>query len=381
MVNADGDWVVAEPDKASWDQYQAKAKVSAAAQEAAAAGDKELQSRGLECPVDKRLFVEPTLTPCCSTTFCHDCINNALLENDLRCPHCATENILIDDLKVDTDMVAKIESFEKEGKAAAAQRRKSKSPSNEDEPERETTSTASQDERPRSRGLAKPSTPSSDTQATRQTKKRPADIELSNDRKKRSPSFTTAQKTAITNTENPASTTQIPKAPQSNAGNNQHNIPNSNSSFSGINPMMFPTTNPFMPMPMPMPMPMTMAPNMGGMPQMFDHMFMSNGAFNNMNPMFNPNFPQQPMSMGGQPFPHGMMPNMGFGQQNSPSAQNLMGTSNNGFAQGLGRGMPQFKNQQRNTNEEDSAYFRNPVNPHRHQGRRNMSRPADFRDI
>ena len=46
-----------------------------------------------------------------------------------------------------------------------------------------------------------------------------------------------------------------------------------------------------------------------------------------------------------------------------------------------------FANQQRSTlgqkppNSEESAYFRQPVNPHRHQGRRNIPRPADYREI
>ncbi|KAF3058296.1 putative RING finger protein P8B7.15c [Daldinia childiae] len=47
MVNADGEFVIAEPDKASWEQYQAKTKSSSAAQKAASAGDKDLEEKGL----------------------------------------------------------------------------------------------------------------------------------------------------------------------------------------------------------------------------------------------------------------------------------------------------------------------------------------------
>lgn len=114
MVNAEGDWVIAEPDQASWDNYQAKAKASAAAREAAALGSKELQQRGLECSIDKRLFVEPTKTPCCQTTYCLECITNALLENDLCCPNCSADNILIDNLEQDNEMGFKVRNYEKE---------------------------------------------------------------------------------------------------------------------------------------------------------------------------------------------------------------------------------------------------------------------------
>ncbi len=54
MVNADGEYVIAEPDKASWEQFQAKAKSNATAQKMASQGDKEVQERGLECSIDQR---------------------------------------------------------------------------------------------------------------------------------------------------------------------------------------------------------------------------------------------------------------------------------------------------------------------------------------
>ena len=106
MVNADGEFVVAEPDKASWEQYQAKTRVSAAALEAAAAGSKELQERGLECSIDKRLFLEPVKAPCCGKTYCNECITTQLIESDLICPGCSTESVLIDNLVPDDEMNA-----------------------------------------------------------------------------------------------------------------------------------------------------------------------------------------------------------------------------------------------------------------------------------
>ncbi|KAK2681345.1 hypothetical protein RAB80_003138 [Fusarium oxysporum f. sp. vasinfectum] len=87
MVNAEGDFVIAEPDKASWEQFQAKAKSSSTAN-APLAENKEIQEQGLECSIDKKMFIEPMKTPCCQKTFCNDCITNALIESDFVCPAC-----------------------------------------------------------------------------------------------------------------------------------------------------------------------------------------------------------------------------------------------------------------------------------------------------
>ena len=116
MVNADGDFVIAKPDKAAWELYQEKAKASAAAAAEAAAAEysKELQARGLECPIDKRMFLEPTKTPCCQKTYCNDCITNALIESDFVCPNCATEGVLLDNLSLDEESVSKIKTYEAE---------------------------------------------------------------------------------------------------------------------------------------------------------------------------------------------------------------------------------------------------------------------------
>ena len=118
MVDADGNHVVAVPDMAAWQQYQEKAKAAAANKEVVSQGSKELQERGLECSIDKRLFVDPVKTPCCKMTYCNECIDNALSDHDLVCPNCSTENVLIDELQPDDEMNAKIKAYldEKDGK-------------------------------------------------------------------------------------------------------------------------------------------------------------------------------------------------------------------------------------------------------------------------
>ena len=130
MLNAEGEFVVFEPDKASWEKFQAQTKSSAAAQEAASLESKDLEDRGLACPLDKRMFVEPMKTPCCEKTYCNDCIVNALIESDFVCPGCQSEGILIDDLKPDEEMAAKTKEYseEKNKSKKAQENAKAKSP-------------------------------------------------------------------------------------------------------------------------------------------------------------------------------------------------------------------------------------------------------------
>jgi len=48
---------------------------------------------------------------------------------------------------------------------------------------------------------------------------------------------------------------------------------------------------------------------------------------------------------------------------------------------GYHSGPPKFAAQQQQ-NEEDDAYFRKPVNPHRHQNRqKRVLRPSDYREL
>lgn len=387
MINADGEWVIAEPDKASWDQYQARARISAAAQEAAARGNKELQERGLECSIDKRLFVEPSKTPCCQTTYCLECITNALLENDLRCPRCNTENILLDDLKPDKQMVQRIQEYENEQQSSQSPEG-AKSPGSGMSGEKTTLKKESTEERQATPKPAVESPLKSKITATEArdgstsppsvakdncSKKRPADSPLENTRTQPPPGTEATKQRSQMPTSNNANPSFTPSA--GNAGLAQT-----------VGPMGVPAPNNLMNMPMrtmpSMPsMPVAMGPYT---PMTMMNPFMA-GSNGNWNGMWNAGFPQQPFNMVGGAFPNAMS-NGPFG------APNMQMPMNNGYpnsagmnANGSGRGT--FSNQQRNhfagskANEEDSPYFRKPVNPHRHQARRNVSRPADYREI
>ncbi|KAL8762502.1 MAG: hypothetical protein Q9184_001502 [Pyrenodesmia sp. 2 TL-2023] len=383
MINADGDWVIAEPDQASWDQYQARAKVSAAAREVAARGNKVLQEKGLECSIDKRLFVEPSKTPCCQTTFCLECITNALLENDLRCPQCNTENILLDDLKPDEQMLGRIRDYEQEqqsskspeavksfGKDTDNESSRSKQESAEEvkASPKATASSPSQNPKAAATETSNITTTTTTVSASSVSKKRPAGSELINTRTPTPPGAKATKQAAYMSTI---------KA-----------IPSFSSSLGslGLNqttgPVGMPGLNPFMSSPMGMMPPMPMGLGAFNPMNMMNPMMSGN---NNWNGMWNNNVAQQPFGMPGGAFLNGM-PNGGFGGQNMQMPMNNNYASSNGMnSNGSGRGT--FANQQRNhfagqkANEEDSPYFRKPVNPHRHQARRNVNRPADYREI
>lgn len=370
MVNADGDFVIAKPDKAAWELYQEKAKASAtaAAEAAAAEAGKELQARGLECPIDKRMFLEPTKTPCCQRTYCNDCITNALIESDFVCPGCASEGVLLDNLAVDDQAVAKIKAYETE--KAESKKEKEKHAADESRAANEEPNTAGPTTvrqksasppgettpAPSKKRALEADTPDAEPGSSESAKKQKADH--------KEPSTEPSESQGKDAT--PASMPQpqmfdpgymqsqgMPAMPFSNAG-----FPNG---MNFMNPMGMPPGNGF-PMDQmwnPMNM-MNFNPLQNGMYGGFNGS-MSNGygAPNMYNGGNMPMFPMGPMA-------GSMQPNPGFDQ---------------------GAGMGHFSNQQRTAfstpfaKEEDTPYFRQPVNPQRQQARHRRVRPSDYREL
>ncbi|OKL55734.1 hypothetical protein UA08_09112 [Talaromyces atroroseus] len=385
MVNADGDFVIAQPDKASWELYQEKAKASAAAaaEAAAAEGSKQLQARGLECPIDKRMFLEPTKTPCCNRTYCNDCITNALIESDFICPGCSTEGVLLDNLSVDDEAAAKIKAFEAEKAEEKREKEKQeevKESVENDEPEPEDTSV-----KPATTTTVAVSSPSiQSTTSASQNKKRTAEDEPE-----------------VDNSERPDSSTSFKKQ---KADDKEEDVQTQNATFESNNMANM------MPFPVNQQMPFTNSafpqPH-GVMPMPFDNSFMAAGGMNMMNPMMMPmnnafqnqgfnNWNQ--MAANNFSFPvngmfgdGAMMPGNNFGQLNAFNPMQMGQTGaymppQSGYQQ-QGMGMNSFSNQQRNNykaagaRDDDSPYFRQPVNPHRHQARQRRIRPSDYREL
>jgi len=107
MVTPDGGYVVAQADSATWEKQRAKAKGLSEND----VRENAVTDPALACPIDSKLFREATKTPCCSTTYCEDCIQTHLLEHDFVCPNCTTRIGSLDRLEPDTEMRRKVKEY------------------------------------------------------------------------------------------------------------------------------------------------------------------------------------------------------------------------------------------------------------------------------
>ena len=443
MIDADGNRVMVMPDTASWEKFEARHKASAAKKQEDEKVDQELQELGFDCPIDHRLFVVPTKTPCCSKTYCHGCIEDALVNNDLACPNCGTENVLIDDLLPDTEIALKIKAWQDEkvaeakakevaAAAAAAEKRaddiaadkvvESIETSAEDEHKEDSTDKKEKkDESAQSpkieielvdnrdasvKPTKSPSPAISTTSANSKargsstgstSKKRPAEQDLKNDRIPTAPAAMRKQ------AEQNKSVDDIDaKFLEDMQKLSQGQLTQGVAPMGFPNPMAFPAQNGMMGMPnmmgmpimtsMPMNMPNAMAmgnmnpmmgmPNMMGMPGMQNPMAMQANGWAGMGTGAQMGFQQQNGNYGTQYNNQGWQNpqqqwnnnNNQLGQQPGAYGQagNFAGNQNgNNFQAG-------FNAQQ--AHGSDSPYFRQPVNPFRHQKQKRM-RPSDYREL
>lgn len=387
MVNAEGEFVIAEPDRASWEQFQAKTKSSAAAQRAAALGDKKLQDLGLECSIDKRMFIDPMKTPCCEKTYCNDCITNALIESDFTCPGCGMDEVLIDNLKPDEEMSSKVRAFVDEASTKKVKDR-SKSPNvNSEDVEKTDSEPFGSMEKPNSPRRPEPAkSPSPEAESEKPVidgisvvpaspKKRPADNMLENPKIPKAPKAMQQQEAQRQ--------TQLQQQALAHSMSQMVGFPNMSNMGYDMSSQQFGPSGFAMSM-----NGVNLMNSYGmGMPNM-SMASMGNGT-SMMNPMMGLNgFPMNGlmgMGMGAEVFG-------GIGYGSNIGGIGMTMTSNgangaNGVVAGLNGVTGSFPNQQKTvfaapmTNEEDNAYFRKPVNPHRHQGRQRRARPSDYREL
>ncbi|KAF1979747.1 DWNN-domain-containing protein [Bimuria novae-zelandiae CBS 107.79] len=335
MLNAEGEYVQVMTDTKTWEKFQEKANAAKAHAAEADAVNKEAEKRGLACPIDKRMFVEPVKTPCCSKTYCHECIENALADDDLVCPGCGTENVLIDELAPDDEMVQKVKAYQ----AEKAQEKAEKEQAAKEEAE----------------AAAKPSTSNNeDTNSvppTDETTK--AGTPVTNDNGSDSDTSATSKKRKEPPTEIKPPT--APKAMRQQKEQQQRQAVDSTDSLiknfqADMEQMFKPGANANLPVCMPMQanpmMAMANAPNMMGMP--------------GFNPMMNGNWNNG----------YGQFPNqMGYGG-------NMNQGWNNGFPNNMGYG--NMANQMNGMNNMNDAYERKPLNPHRAQNKHRKARAPDF---
>lgn len=392
MVTADGEFVVAEPDKKTWDKYKAKAAGSEEAKKAAAQDEKDLKDRGIECELDNTLFIDPMKTPCCGKTYCNDCITNALIEGDLVCPSCQTEGVLIDDLKPDDEATQRILDYLKEKEAAKKERSKSPDAQSPTAEVRDEVKESTEDKAPdaikteNSKSPTPPASVQSPGAGVSQKAKTESPAPTTNGEQQANNS---KKRPAEDDAENPIA--KAPKAPKAmqRAQTAQQQQMGMTPDFMGMNGM-----NGFSPMGMPMGMGMGMG-MMNPMMNMNPGMMNGFGNFGpmGMNPMMNPmmmngGFSNAAGMNGG--FPNGPMNGNGFGA--GPQMNGMNGNFNRtpptGPRQGGSFMQQQNPNMGMNMNKgnaaviaEDDAYFRKPVNPHRHQNRQRRVRPSDYREL
>jgi protein MPE1 len=65
----------------------------------------------LACPIDRKLFREAVKTPCCSTTYCEECLQSHLLERDFACPACERKVPGLDKLQKDLDARKEVAAY------------------------------------------------------------------------------------------------------------------------------------------------------------------------------------------------------------------------------------------------------------------------------
>ncbi|KAH6643857.1 DWNN domain-containing protein [Boeremia exigua] len=334
MLNADGEYVQVMTDTKTWEKFQEKTQATKAQAASADAASKEVRERGLECPLDNSMFVQPVKTACCETTYCNDCIESSLADNDLICPHCGEETLI--EFTPDKAMEARLRDYEAEKAKARADAKADKDAAAKADADAADKDAANKDDAPapdpaEDSVVAAPDSPAEpdDDSASRKRKTPPADIQP--------PTAPKAMR------QQPQNAVEMDFIAQMEALKN-------------------------MPMNMGMPMGMPMGMGMNNMNGMNGNGMNGNGMNgmngNGMNGMNGMNMP---------------MPMMGMNMNGMP---NFTPTPNNSNLNNGSQNPTQIGNQSANQNPsqtqvQNDAYDRQPVNPNRQRGRK--PRAPDFR--
>lgn len=427
MVTAEGEYVLAQADKKTWQKFQDQKNANDQAKKKVQTGDKEIQELGLECPIDKRLFVDPVKTPCCEKTYCHECIENALLDNDLECPGCHTANVSLEALKPDEEVKNKIQEYQNKKPGDSPATPDAATPNAEASDKGSRPSSRDGSKSPKSTGsVAGRKRSASEATSTNLAVPAPAmKRQKSGDSSPATPKLSDAKASTASPANGVNATNEMQALMQSM--NQMPSMPNMNMGFPGMMPFMPNMMNPMM-MGMPnmnmnmagMPnmnamggMPFVGMPNMngmGGMSGMNGMNGMNGNTQNNFNGNANNNWNGNQQNQHNQYNQHGQHNqgrggfrgnkkfNNNFHKHNSPAPQQqpeglanvpkgpkaMTGGPPTGVPTGPAAGN-KFSNQQRHQGkEEDNAYMRQPVNPqramNRDRGRRGM-RNAEYKEL
>ncbi|PWN25262.1 DWNN-domain-containing protein, partial [Jaminaea rosea] len=111
MVTSDGTYVVAQVDSATWEAERSAALKTLSRSDVFAAVPTD---SALACPLCSKLLKKAVKTPCCTTRFCEECIQNHLLENDFKCAECDKRIADLGDLARDDEVRRKVEEYVEE---------------------------------------------------------------------------------------------------------------------------------------------------------------------------------------------------------------------------------------------------------------------------
>jgi protein MPE1 len=73
--------------------------------------ERPLSDKSLGCSICSNLFRDAVRTPCCSKTFCEECIQSHLLENEFTCPNCRKNIASVDRLIMDKPMRTRVMDY------------------------------------------------------------------------------------------------------------------------------------------------------------------------------------------------------------------------------------------------------------------------------
>ncbi|EIE87768.1 hypothetical protein RO3G_12479 [Rhizopus delemar RA 99-880] len=93
MVTPKGDIVVAQADSSSWDKHVAKAATTLGLGSSSAGDlmdwyDTIPVPEHLKCTICQGLLRDASITPCCGSSFCDDCIRVHMMDHDFACADC-----------------------------------------------------------------------------------------------------------------------------------------------------------------------------------------------------------------------------------------------------------------------------------------------------
>ena len=348
MLNADGEYVQVMTDTKTWEKFQEKTQATKAQAANADAASKEVRERGLECPLDNRMFVQPVKTACCEKTYCNDCIESSLADNDLICPNCGEETLI--EFTPDKEMEARIRDFEAEKAKEKAEAKAEKEAAAKQEMEAAEAAAKA--------AAATESENASATSVPPQNETSVVPSESSEKQKSEEPTSESESKKR----KSPPTEIQPPTAPKAMRQQQQQQQQQQpqNTMEQDFIAQMEALKN------MPMNMPMN---NMNmGMPHMN---MMGNGmmmpGLNNMNMNMN----MMPGMMGFHP--NMQVPNM----QQMPMNMNMMGNGGMNGGGGMNANGFAFTPQSGMQAQGNDAYDRQPVNPNRQRGRK--PRAPDYR--